>query len=164
MSTIVKEHTLPDLWTHCPFPVKFHDNSTEVIVESQKWFDNSGTTLFAQSSPYAALRESIDSAGVGQLVACCFPNVTQEQFRILCDLGFILFLLDDLGDVMAKGEWGGVKNAIENVLNGGKIIEQGVEGDVAKLFDEYVGLSILRTSSRYILIPFTAGGSVSKDL
>lgn len=149
MSTIAKEHILPDLWTHCPFPVKAHDNSAGVIAESQKWFDNSGTTLFAQSSPYAGLRESIDSAGVGQLVAYCFPNVTQEKFRILCDLGFILFLLDDLGDVVKKAEWEGVKSAIENVLNGGKIIEQGVEGDVAKLVDEYVGLSRLSAPSRY---------------
>lgn len=125
---------LPDLWAHCPFPVKLHDNSEEVISQSQKWFDNSCTTLFAPSSPYATARETVDSAGVGQMIAYCFPNASEKRFRILCDLGFILFLLDDLGDEMVPAEWENVKIAVEDVLKTGKIAEQGVEGDLAQLF------------------------------
>ncbi|GJJ06179.1 hypothetical protein Clacol_000368 [Clathrus columnatus] len=131
------EHTIPDFWTHCPFPIKLHSNSAAVTSKSQQWFDSSCAEI-AKSPSYVAIFQEIDNSGVGQMVSYCFPDATEERLRILCDLGFILFLLDDLGEGMTKTEWEKVRVTVEDVLRNGKT---GVEGDIerviAKLFEDW---------------------------
>ncbi|KAI0053966.1 terpenoid synthase [Auriscalpium vulgare] len=102
---------LPDLVSHCSFPLIYHPNGDAVANCSLDWM----LSFVAHFTP----RKMAASRGLlaGELTAFCYNNCSSERLRVVSDFMNFLFHLDNISDGMmardAKGLSDWVMNAFE---------------------------------------------------
>ena len=89
---------LPDLVSHCNFPLAYHPHGDEVAAESVRWLDEGCPEL----SPRG--RKALYGLQAGELTAYCYPYCSTERLRVVSDFMNYLFHLDNISDgMMRKG-------------------------------------------------------------
>ncbi|TBU35420.1 terpenoid synthase [Dichomitus squalens] len=98
-TTPVPDHfILPDLVSHCSFPLAYHPHGDAVAAESVRWLDEGCPEL----SPKA--RKALYGLQAGELTAYCYPFCSTERLRVVSDFMNYLFHLDNVSDgMMRKG-------------------------------------------------------------
>ncbi|KAI0820240.1 terpenoid synthase [Trametes gibbosa] len=89
---------LPDLVSHCDFPLSYHPDGDAVAAESVRWLDEGCPELSAKA------RTALYGLQAGELTAYCYPACTTERLRVVSDFMNYLFHLDNISDgMMHKG-------------------------------------------------------------
>lgn len=78
---------IPDLVSHCTYPLIYHPNGDEVAKESVEWLESNCPDL----SPKG--RRALHSLRAGELTAFCYNNTTPERLRVVSDFLTYLFHL-----------------------------------------------------------------------
>lgn len=82
---------LPDLVSHCKFPLSVHPNA---LADSDRWIDEGGPELSPEK------RHAIYTLQSGILTVQCYPHCDDEHMRVVADFLVFLFHLDNMTDVM----------------------------------------------------------------
>lgn len=101
---------LPDLVSHCPFPLTFHDDGDAVAADSLNWI-LSDSPHFTQSK-VAAMR----GLQAGELTAYCYNNCTSGRLRVVSDFMNYLFHLDDISDGYLARDAEGLADLVMNAF------------------------------------------------
>ncbi|KAI0929342.1 Alpha-muurolene synthase [Taiwanofungus camphoratus] len=89
---------LPDLVSHCNFPLKRHPNGDSIAASSDKWLDTGCPELTPEN------RAAIYGLKAGILTAHCYPDCDDEHLRVVADFLGYLFHLDNISDgMMSRG-------------------------------------------------------------
>lgn len=78
---------LPDLVSHCDYPLTYHVNGDEVAKQSVKWLDSSCPSLSPKK------RRALYGLQAGELTAFCYNTADKERLRIVSDFMNYLFHL-----------------------------------------------------------------------
>jgi hypothetical protein len=78
---------LPDLVSHCDYPLTYHVNGDEVAKESVKWLDTNCPSLSPKQ------RRALYGLQAGELTAFCYNTTDKERLRIVSDFMNYLFHL-----------------------------------------------------------------------
>jgi hypothetical protein len=101
---------LPDLVSHCTFPLTYHPQGDAVALESVNWLDSSCPDLNARQ------RRALRGLQAGELTAYCYPTCTAERLRVVSDFMNYLFHLDNISDGMMTRETDVLADAVMNAL------------------------------------------------
>ena len=108
-ATPVPDHfILPDLVSHCDFPLAYHPHGDDVAAESVRWLDEGCPEL----SPKA--RKALYGLQAGELTAYCYPFCSTERLRVVSDFMNYLFHLDNISDGMMHT---GTEELADTVMN-----------------------------------------------
>ena len=99
---------LPDLVSHCNFPLAYHPHGDDVAAESVKWLDDGCPEL----SPRG--RKALYGLQAGELTAYCYPYCSTERLRVVSDFMNYLFHLDNISDGMMRK---GTEELADSVMN-----------------------------------------------
>lgn len=105
-----KSICLPDLISHCDFPLAYHPNGDAITALSIKWLDHGCPDL----SP--SKRAKLHRVHAGKLVAYCYPTCSDERLRVIIDFMNFLFHMDDLSDGMLKHDADALSDVVMNAL------------------------------------------------
>jgi hypothetical protein len=100
---------IPDLVSHCLFPLRTNRHCASVSSASQQWLFRYGGL-----SPCAKL--AMHGLKAGRLTAMCYPNAGAPQLRVCCDFLGFLFHLDNLSDDMDDRSTSKMADAVLNAL------------------------------------------------
>lgn len=78
---------LPDLVSHCPFPLVYHPNGDAVAQQSVDWLDSSCSELSAKQ------RKALRGLKAGELTAYCYHTTQPDRLRVISDFMNYLFHL-----------------------------------------------------------------------
>jgi hypothetical protein len=143
----------PDLLSHCPFSLTYHDDGDAIAADSLEWI-MSYLPHFTQNK-VAALR----GLQAGELTAYCFNNCASDHLRVVSDFMNFLFHLDDVSDGHLARDAEGLGNCVMNAFEwpddyrpvrgqlGGIQIQ---ENSAAKLAREYVSSFLTHSPPRLI--------------
>lgn len=84
---------IPDLVSHCTFPLRFNPHCKKVGVASEAWLMNGGNLSVKKQKAFRGLKG-------GLLTAMCYPDCGQTELRVCCDYLIYLFHLDNISDCM----------------------------------------------------------------
>ncbi|KAJ7666107.1 isoprenoid synthase domain-containing protein [Mycena polygramma] len=84
---------LPDLVSHCTFPIHVSRHRKQVTTETKKW-------LFKGDNLQGKIRDRFHGLKAGTLTAMCYPDAGCPQLRVCNDFLTYLFHLDNLSDDM----------------------------------------------------------------
>ena len=84
---------IPDLVSHCDFPLRNSRHRKQATVECKQWLFRGGNLSERKRNAFHGLK-------AGLLTSMCYPNAAYPQLRVCCDFMNWLFHLDDLSDVM----------------------------------------------------------------
>ena len=84
---------IPDLVSHCTFPLRNNRHRKQATVECKRW-------LFRGGNLSQKKRDAFHGLKAGQLTAMCYPNAAFPQLRVCCDFMNWLFHLDNISDDM----------------------------------------------------------------
>ncbi|KAL6306394.1 isoprenoid synthase domain-containing protein [Sparassis latifolia] len=84
---------IPDLVSHCTFPIRCSRYHKQASVESKRW-------LFQGGELSAKKRDAFHGLKAGYLTSMCYPNAGFPQLRVCCDFMNYLFHLDNISDEM----------------------------------------------------------------
>ncbi|KAL4267704.1 Alpha-muurolene synthase [Pleurotus pulmonarius] len=101
---------LPDLVSHCKFPLTYHPQGDEIALQSVTWLDSMCPDL----SPKA--RKALWGLQAGELTAYCYPDSTAERLRVVSDFMNYLFHLDNISDGMMTRETDVLADSVMNAL------------------------------------------------
>ncbi|KAJ3516644.1 hypothetical protein NLJ89_g985 [Agrocybe chaxingu] len=102
---------LPDLVSHCKFPLSYHPNGDEIAQESVDWLDNSCPDLSAKQ------RRALRGLQSGELTAYCYNQATSpERLRVVSDFLTYLFHLDNISDGMMTRETDVLADVVMNAF------------------------------------------------
>ncbi|KAL0946496.1 hypothetical protein HGRIS_012714 [Hohenbuehelia grisea] len=101
---------LPDLVSHCTFPLIYHPQGDEVALESVTWLDTSCPDLNEKQ------RKALWGLQAGELTAFCYPTCTAERLRVVSDFMNYLFHLDNISDGMMTRETDVLADSVMNAL------------------------------------------------
>ncbi|KAM5532938.1 hypothetical protein V8D89_013404 [Ganoderma adspersum] len=99
---------LPDLVSHCNFPLAYHPHGDDVAAESVRWLDEGCPEL----SPRG--RKALYGLQAGELTAYCYPYCSTERLRVVSDFMNYLFHLDNISDGMMRK---GTEELADSVMN-----------------------------------------------
>jgi len=85
---------LPDLVSHCKFPLYRQPNADVLAAASDRWLDLNCPELTPKK------REAVYTLKAGILTAQCYPFADDEHMRVVADFLVYLFHLDNISDVM----------------------------------------------------------------
>ena len=85
---------LPDLVSHCIFPLNYHPNGDTIAAASDRWLDK-GCPEFTDKA-----RKAVYGLKAGVLTAHCYPFCDDEHLRVVSDFMGYLFHLDNISDSM----------------------------------------------------------------
>ncbi len=105
-----KTFRLPDLDSHCNFPLTYHPNGDAIAALSDKWLDHGCPEL----SP--SKRAKLHRVHAGKLVAYCYPACSDERLRVIIDFMNFLFHMDDLSDGLLKQDADALSDVVMNAL------------------------------------------------
>ncbi|KAF8479287.1 isoprenoid synthase domain-containing protein [Russula ochroleuca] len=100
----------PDLLSHCPFSLTYHDDGDAIAADSLEWI-MSYLPHFTQNK-VAALR----GLQAGELTAYCFNNCASDHLRVVSDFMNFLFHLDDVSDGHLARDAEGLGNCVMNAF------------------------------------------------
>ncbi|KAJ7682965.1 isoprenoid synthase domain-containing protein [Mycena rosella] len=98
---------LPDLVSHCTFPIRVSRHRKQITVETKKW-------LFKGDNLSGKVRAKFHGLKAGTLTAMCYPHAGAPQLRVCNDFLTYLFHLDNLSDDM---DTRGTQTTADVVLN-----------------------------------------------
>ncbi|TFK63351.1 terpenoid synthase [Pluteus cervinus] len=101
---------LPDLVSHCTFPLVYHPNGDEIAMETVEWLDSNCPDLNVKQ------RKALRGLQAGELTAFCYNNTTPERLRIISDFLAYLFHLDNISDGMMTRETDVLADNVMNAL------------------------------------------------
>ena len=101
---------LPDLVSHCPWPLIYHSHGDEIAFESVRWLDTNCPDLNLKQ------RRALYGLQAGELTAYCYPTCTSERLRVVSDFMNYLFHLDNISDGMMTRETDVLADAVMNAL------------------------------------------------
>jgi hypothetical protein len=84
---------IPDLVSHCTFPLRNNRHRKQATVECKRW-------LFRGGNLPQRKRDAFHGLKAGLLTAMCYPNAAYPQLRVCCDFMNWLFHLDNISDDM----------------------------------------------------------------
>ncbi|THH16145.1 hypothetical protein EW146_g4434 [Bondarzewia mesenterica] len=101
---------LPDLVSHCPFPLTYHLNGDVIASESLNWL--------LSFVPHFTPRKVAAMHGLqaGELTAYCYNNCAPERLRIVSDFMNYLFHLDNVSDGMMAHDTKGLSDWVMNAF------------------------------------------------
>ena len=99
---------LPDLVSHCKFPLSIHPNALAVAADSDHWIDKGCPELSPEK------RHAIYTLQAGILTAQCYPHCDDEHMRVVADFLVFLSHLDNMTDVMLAA---GTEQLADLVMN-----------------------------------------------
>jgi hypothetical protein len=95
---------IPDLVSHCPFPLRTNRHRASTTSASKSWLFRGLTGasfLMPSTSPTLTKKLSkFHSLKAGKLTAMCYPTAGAPQLRVCCDFMNYLFHLDNISDEM----------------------------------------------------------------
>ena len=80
---------IPDLVSHCTFPLSYHANGDEVAQQSVNWLDTNCPDLDTKQ------RRALHGLQAGELTAYCYHTASPERLRVVSDFMNYLFHLWD---------------------------------------------------------------------
>ena len=80
---------IPDLVSHCNFPLSYNIHGDEVAKESVEWLDSNCPDLNAKQ------RQALRGLQAGELTAYCYTTASAERLRVVADFLAYLFHLCD---------------------------------------------------------------------
>jgi alpha-muurolene/germacrene-A/gamma-muurolene synthase len=101
---------LPDLVSHCQFPLVYHPQGDAIAQESVTWLDTNCPDLNPKQ------RRALRGLQAGELTAYCYPHCTPERLRVVSDFMNYLFHLDNISDGMMTRETDVLADAVMNAL------------------------------------------------
>ncbi|KZT69830.1 terpenoid synthase [Daedalea quercina L-15889] len=99
---------LPDLVSHCKFPLSVQPNALAVAADSDRWLDQGCPELSPEK------RHAVYTLQAGILTAQCYPHCDDEHMRVVADFLVYLFHLDNMTDVMVAA---GTEQLADLVMN-----------------------------------------------
>jgi alpha-muurolene/germacrene-A/gamma-muurolene synthase len=78
---------LPDLPSHCSFPLVYHSNGDAIAAQSVKWLDVNCPMLNEKR------RKALYGLQAGELTAYCYNSCPDERLRVVSDFMNYLFHL-----------------------------------------------------------------------
>lgn len=100
---------IPDLVSHCTFPVRCNRHHKQASVESKQWLFHGGNLDEKRRNAFHGLK-------AGYLTSMCYPNAGFPQLRVCCDFMNYLFHLDNISDDMNDQGTLGTAVQVLNVL------------------------------------------------
>lgn len=87
----------PDFWKICPFPTPgYHKDGDLVSFETREWFNR-----LAKSQATPAILQTAFKCCAGELAGKVYPPATSHSvLRLISDFLLLLFIIDDLLDLM----------------------------------------------------------------
>ena len=119
---------LPDLVTHCTFPLRTNRHKVSVTSASKQW-------LFRGDALSLKRRQAFHGLRAGMLTAMCYPCAGAPQLRVCCDFLNYLFHLDNLSDDMDSRS---TRTTADVVLNALYHPNKAGEGRVGRMTAEYI--------------------------
>ncbi|KAJ7137913.1 terpenoid synthase [Mycena epipterygia] len=101
---------LPDLVSHCPFPLVYHPNGDAVAQQSVDWLDSSCSELSAKQ------RKALRGLKAGELTAYCYHTTQPDRLRVISDFMNYLFHLDNISDGMMTRDTEVLSDSVMNAL------------------------------------------------
>lgn len=89
-----KRFIIPDLVSHCNFPLTCQPNAESIAVASDRWLDEGCPELDSRK------RTALFGLRSGILTAHCYPDADDEHLRVVADFLVYLFHLDNISDKM----------------------------------------------------------------
>jgi len=80
---------IPDLVSHCTFPLSYNIHGDEVAKQSVDWLDTNCPDLNAKQ------RRALRGLQAGELTAYCYHTASAERLRVVSDFMNYLFHLCD---------------------------------------------------------------------
>jgi hypothetical protein len=105
-----KTFILPDLVSHCHFPLTYHPDGDEVAEQSDRWLDLGCPELSPKK------RKALYGLKAGELTAYCYPTCDKEHLRVVSDFMNYLFHLDNISDGMMKSDTDVLADMVMNAL------------------------------------------------
>ncbi|EPQ52188.1 terpenoid synthase [Gloeophyllum trabeum ATCC 11539] len=100
---------LPDLVSHCDFPLRTNVHCARASKESEEWFLQNANLNKHRRADFLALK-------AGELTSMCYPYAPYHELRVCCDFMNYLFHLDDLMDDMKKSSTWSLRDEVIGVL------------------------------------------------
>lgn len=101
---------LPDLQSHCTFPLRTSRYRRHLSAETKAWF------FRGRDDSYIIQCSTFDGLDSALLAAVTYPDVGYPQLRLCCDFITYLFFLDDLSDELDKKDAKSVADVVLNSL------------------------------------------------
>ncbi|KAK7060709.1 Anterior gradient protein 3 [Paramarasmius palmivorus] len=101
---------LPDLVSHCTFPLVYHPNGDAVAAQSVRWLDTSCHLLTSKR------RKALYGLKAGELTAYCYNTASDERLRVVSDFMNYLFHLDNISDGMMTKDTDVLADSVMNAL------------------------------------------------
>ncbi|KAG5650494.1 Alpha-muurolene synthase [Sphagnurus paluster] len=101
---------IPDLISHCNFPLAYHPNGDEIAQQSVEWLDSCCPELSTKQ------RHALRGLQAGELTAYCYNTTTPQRLRVVSDFMNYLFHLDNISDGMMTRETETLSNVVMNAL------------------------------------------------
>ncbi|KZT25783.1 terpenoid synthase [Neolentinus lepideus HHB14362 ss-1] len=100
---------IPDLVSHCDFPLRSNSYCARASKESEEWFLRGANLKKHRRAAFLALR-------AGSLTSMCYPHAPYHKLRVCCDFMNYLFHLDDLMDDMKNSSTWSLRDEVIGVL------------------------------------------------
>lgn len=84
---------IPDLVSHCDYPLRSNRHRKQATVECKRWLFRGGNLSLKKRNAFHGLK-------AGLLTSWCYPNAAFPQLRVCCDFMNWLFHLDNISDDM----------------------------------------------------------------
>ncbi|KAJ3796822.1 terpenoid synthase [Lentinula aff. detonsa] len=108
--TTASHFILPDLISHCNFPLVYHPHGDAVAAQSVRWLDNNCPDLKENR------RQALYGLRAGELTAFCYNTAPDERLRVVSDFMNYLFHLDNISDGMMTSDTEALSDAVMNAL------------------------------------------------
>lgn len=83
--------SIPDLVSHCDFPLRNNRHRKQATVECKQW-------LFRGGNLSQRKRDAFHGLKAGLLTSMCYPRAAYPQLRVCCDFMNWLFHMDNISD------------------------------------------------------------------
>ena len=89
---------LPDLLSHCQYPLRYHQNGDAISAASDAWY-SSGCSNFTEEK-----RRQLSVLAAGKLSAFAYYDSDDDRLRCSCDFMQLIFFYGDISEgQMIKG-------------------------------------------------------------
>ena len=89
---------LPDLLSHCQYPLRYHQNGDAISAASDAWY-SSGCSNFTEEK-----RRQLSVLAAGKLSAFAYYDSDDDRLRCSCDFMQLIFFYGDVSEgQMIKG-------------------------------------------------------------
>lgn len=100
---------LPDLVSHCTYPLSVNDNCYLVARSSEKWLLKGANHKPRRAAKFMGLK-------AGELTAACYPEADEFSLRVCVDFMNWLFNMDDWLDEFDVGGTVGMRECVMGAM------------------------------------------------